>query len=538
MPDAPAFTGFEAPKENFYRLPNNWFSDIIPLLRSKYGERLAAPLKMMEYILRHTWGFQEWSGKLCLSAKEIRNGRKRGTYTDYGTGISENTVKTAGDILEELGLLTISQDTVDKARRYKTYSPRIIAPIGEETSDEFHGFVPPTTNYFVVPHNWTDLTKEISSGATIIVVEYAFRHAWGYSNENGTWMSVDEFVHGRKYKTSDRRYDNGIGFDDATIYRALDEAVKRGLMVYAEYTDENYYTRKVYNLRLANMKIDPETGACLSPLPEDIRTVEVVSRTVEGRDVRTNEVDIRTIEAMFRTNEVDDIRTNEAAIRTVEADIRIVKARSLKDTKSLNTKSKTLTSTTPQHTSPKSIPAVVADIELPQIILAGLEQIGWTDTLTEIQKAFAENPGLVQVWLNFALHAPRVQKRAGMFRKGLRSKAMPAYQIKPTLEVDDIAEETEIVENATNDYATDISSEAAQVWEIVQNQLEREMPRTQFITHVKGARAMNFVNNILQIDAFSQERKDWLESRIQSTAEHMLIGILKKQVTVQFLATQ
>ncbi len=36
------FQGFAEPKENYYRLPNDWFEHV-HLLRETYGTRLAAP---------------------------------------------------------------------------------------------------------------------------------------------------------------------------------------------------------------------------------------------------------------------------------------------------------------------------------------------------------------------------------------------------------------------------------------------------------------------------------------------------------------
>ena len=47
------FEGFDPPESNFWRLPNNWF-DLVSHFTS-WAEH-----KVVEYILRHTWGYHEY----------------------------------------------------------------------------------------------------------------------------------------------------------------------------------------------------------------------------------------------------------------------------------------------------------------------------------------------------------------------------------------------------------------------------------------------------------------------------------------------
>ena len=180
MPDSPFFIGFSEPEENWYRLPNNWF-DIWHVVRNEHGSRFAPMLKMTEYVLKHTWGAGKFNGRVQLSADEIRSGRRRNKSErfDHGTGISANSVQNAGKALAEFGLLEIEQDQVDLARRLRTYRPHIPEKLEEQASEPFTGFSLPTQNYFKVPKVWTDITTNITSAATILTVEYLFRHAWG-----------------------------------------------------------------------------------------------------------------------------------------------------------------------------------------------------------------------------------------------------------------------------------------------------------------------------------------------------------------------
>src|ERR671927_587301 len=82
-----AFLGFDRPESNFFRMPNTW-TDITAEIDS------IAELKVVEYILRHTWGYQEYGLKKHITIDEFVQGRRRadGTRMDRGTGLSERAV--------------------------------------------------------------------------------------------------------------------------------------------------------------------------------------------------------------------------------------------------------------------------------------------------------------------------------------------------------------------------------------------------------------------------------------------------------------
>jgi hypothetical protein len=58
------FEGFSKPEANFFRLPNEW-TDITA------GIDNIAELKVVQYILRHTWGYQEYSIKKHITIDEF-----------------------------------------------------------------------------------------------------------------------------------------------------------------------------------------------------------------------------------------------------------------------------------------------------------------------------------------------------------------------------------------------------------------------------------------------------------------------------------
>jgi len=115
-----AFAGFDSPEANFFRMPNNW-TDVTASIAN------IAELKVVEYILRHTWGYQEFEIKKNITVDEFVRGRKRidGTRLDRGTGLSERSVRYGlQDALAD-GLIEEDVDDSDRARVKKYYSLRM-----------------------------------------------------------------------------------------------------------------------------------------------------------------------------------------------------------------------------------------------------------------------------------------------------------------------------------------------------------------------------------------------------------------------------
>lgn len=74
-----------------------------------------------------------------------------------------------------------------------------------------------------------------------------------------------------------------------------------------------------------------------------------------------------------------------------------------------------------------------------------------------------------------------------------------------------------------------------QAWNSVLTQLQMDMPRASFETWALGTEAIALENNTLLISTRNQYARDWLESRLTSTAERLLAGILNRSVSVQFI---
>lgn len=140
-PPTTTFPGFDIPRQNWFKLPNNW-TDITAEITS------LAELKVVEYVLKHTWGYQEYGLRKRISNDEFMNGRRRkdGTRIDNGTGLSKPSVIAGLKSAIKRGLLIEEVDDSDKARVKKYYSLRMVASTDDDPDigDDDDGDTPPT----------------------------------------------------------------------------------------------------------------------------------------------------------------------------------------------------------------------------------------------------------------------------------------------------------------------------------------------------------------------------------------------------------
>jgi len=126
----PLFQGFSKPEANFFRLPNEW-TDITAQITS------LAEMKLVEYVLKHTWGYSEFDMVKKITTDEFMNGRKKkdGTRIDSGTGLSKPSVIAGLKSAVEHGLLTEEIDDSDKARIKKFYKLKMKASLDENNAE-------------------------------------------------------------------------------------------------------------------------------------------------------------------------------------------------------------------------------------------------------------------------------------------------------------------------------------------------------------------------------------------------------------------
>ncbi|MBK8781703.1 MAG: hypothetical protein IPO22_07810 [Anaerolineales bacterium] len=77
-----------------------------------------------------------------------------------------------------------------------------------------------------------------------------------------------------------------------------------------------------------------------------------------------------------------------------------------------------------------------------------------------------------------------------------------------------------------------------QTWKSILDQLQTDMPRASFETWVRDTKALSYSDGVLTIAVRNAYARDWLESRLVSTVNRMLIGILDENVHVKFVVAQ
>ena len=80
--------------------------------------------------------------------------------------------------------------------------------------------------------------------------------------------------------------------------------------------------------------------------------------------------------------------------------------------------------------------------------------------------------------------------------------------------------------------------EVEQAWKSVKGQLQMDMSRASFNTWVKGTRALSYEDGHMIVAVQNAYARDWLESRLSSTVDRLLSGIMNRHTTVDFVVEQ
>jgi hypothetical protein len=109
------FPGFEKPKSNYSKLPHTLI-DALPIFDS------LSEMKIVLYVLRHTWGYQEFQEAKRITMDEFINGRKyKSGRLDHGTGMSRNALKEGIERAVDHGFLVQESDGKDLGRSSFVY---------------------------------------------------------------------------------------------------------------------------------------------------------------------------------------------------------------------------------------------------------------------------------------------------------------------------------------------------------------------------------------------------------------------------------
>lgn len=111
------FPGFPRPRANHFPMPDIWI-DICAYIDNM------AELKVVQYVLRHTWAAYEYDVVRRITVKEFMFGivdAYTGERIDSGTGLSEQSVRNGLKKALEHGLLVCEEDHADRSDIKKFY---------------------------------------------------------------------------------------------------------------------------------------------------------------------------------------------------------------------------------------------------------------------------------------------------------------------------------------------------------------------------------------------------------------------------------
>jgi hypothetical protein len=127
------FPGFYDPRlyDGWTKMPHELI-DEFPNINS------VAELKVILYVMRHTWGFNEIEGMKKITIEEFSTGRKKkdGTKLDNGTGLGLTAVKDGVRKAVQHGYLTVYYDKSNPWRVKKRYGLKLRDETEEECNDE------------------------------------------------------------------------------------------------------------------------------------------------------------------------------------------------------------------------------------------------------------------------------------------------------------------------------------------------------------------------------------------------------------------
>lgn len=112
--------GLSFPNKDFFKVPNDFIEAMARIDNM-------SELKVVLYVMRHTWGFQEFGAHKKITADEFANGRKlrNGERMDSGTGLSDRSAKDGVAKAVSHGFLECEVDRRDLGRIKKSYRLKI-----------------------------------------------------------------------------------------------------------------------------------------------------------------------------------------------------------------------------------------------------------------------------------------------------------------------------------------------------------------------------------------------------------------------------
>jgi hypothetical protein len=79
---------------------------------------------------------------------------------------------------------------------------------------------------------------------------------------------------------------------------------------------------------------------------------------------------------------------------------------------------------------------------------------------------------------------------------------------------------------------------ADEVWQTVLEQLQMDMPKASFDTWVRDTQAISYHEGVIKVGTRNSYARDWLENRLKSTVERIIVGFVSQSLTVEFVVKE
>lgn len=123
--------GFTFPDKDFFKIPNDFIESMARI-------DSMAELKVILYVMRHTWGYQEYDEHKRISTDEFASGRKlkNRERMDSGTGLGKTAIKEGLAKAVSHEYLECEIDDSDLARISKSYRLKLKSQNEEDVQEQ------------------------------------------------------------------------------------------------------------------------------------------------------------------------------------------------------------------------------------------------------------------------------------------------------------------------------------------------------------------------------------------------------------------
>lgn len=178
-------------------------------------------------------------------------------------------------------------------------------------------------------------------------------------------------------------------------------------------------------------------------------------------------------------------------------------------------------------------------LKLPKSLKTDLTEISWVGSFSEIEQVYEKDKKHVLAWLEYAKNIPEKEirkSRVGLFRYGLRTgDSPPKLKASSEEKYRDFLENQNDASEEETETRKSVNPELDGIWNSVLSQLKISMTPHTFALWVEKTYPISLQEDVLKIQAENIDTQEWLKDHLSTSAENLLVGVLKKRISVEFI---